>query len=92
MAKQRKTTDRVVISCPAHEIALGLAKKQIDLRVGGTYDLAPHCDLWMRGAKTARVKRFYLNADGTPISASVVPIRNGYDVTGTHYVVIDHFA
>lgn len=92
MTRKRKTCERVVVSVPVAQELLGYGKRQCDLRVGGTYELAPHCDLWMRGAKTARVKRFYLNEHGEPISASVVPVRNGYDVTGTHYVVIDHFA
>lgn len=92
MAKQHKTTERCVRVSPAHEIALGLGVKQPDLRVGGTYELSPACDLWMRGAKKARIKRIYLNADGEPISASVVPVCNGYDVSGTHYVAISHFA
>ncbi len=31
--------------------------------VGDVVDLAPHCDLWMRGAKKAEIRRIYTQGD-----------------------------
>lgn len=62
------------------------------LRAGQTYELAPHADLWMRGAKSARIKRVYRGEGQNIVSASVAPIINGQEVRGTFRISVDHFA
>lgn len=86
-----KTTKRAIIVPPMHEIVLGIAQKQCDLVAGNTYELAPHCSLWARGAKHARIKRIYCDDQGTPTRASVAPIIAGSEVKGTYYVLLTHF-
>jgi hypothetical protein len=86
-----KTCRRAVIVPPQFEIDLGISQKQCDIRVGSTYTLAPHCDLWMRGAKTARVKRIYCNEAGEPTHVSVAPIVNFIEQRGTHHIPLTHF-
>lgn len=83
---------KIVRVPPRHEVELGTAPKQLELETGKTYALAPHADLWMRGAKHARIKRFLRNGHGDLDMASIAPIVNGTEIRGTFRVPLHHFA
>lgn len=90
--KNHKRVQRA-IRVPAYaEIALGTAPKQTEIVVGKTYELHPACDLWMGGAKSARVKAIYADAIGRIVLVSVAPIVMDTEQRGTHRIAIDHFA
>jgi hypothetical protein len=75
------------------EVTLGCAPKQLEIVPGNTYALAPHADLWMRGAKTVRVK--YIEFDKQSQDWTVVgvaPVINGQEIRGKFLIPVDHFA
>lgn len=92
MPKGYKHAKRVVIVPTYLELQLGTAQRQRDIHVGGVYELSPACDLWMRGAKTARVKVIYEDSTGRVDILSVAPIVNGTEIRGTHRIAVSHIA
>jgi hypothetical protein len=89
-----RSTKLVIVRVPTRvEIELGTAPKQLRIEAGNTYDLAPHADLWMRGARTVRVK--YIQAERESRDWTIVgvaPIINGREVRGKFLIPVDHFA
>lgn len=90
--KNHKRVQRAIRVATYAEISLGIAPKQTKIVVGNTYELHPACDLWMRGAKSARVKAIYADAIGRIVLVSVAPIVMGTEQRGTHRIGIDRFA
>lgn len=90
----RSTKLKIVRVPTMVELQLGTAPKQLEIAAGKIYDLAPHAELWMRGAKTVRVK--YISTDPGSVRdwtmVGVAPIVNGQELRGKFLIPIDHFA
>ena len=88
-----RSTKLTIVRAPSRvEIELGTAPKQLRIEPGKIYTLAPFSDLWMRGAKTARVK--YIECDRASQDwtlISVAPIVNGREVKGKFLITVDQF-
>jgi hypothetical protein len=88
----RSRSQKIVRVPTVLEIALGAAPKQLEIIPGNTYALAPHADLWMRGAKTARVKYVVLDRAGNPTGVGVAPIVGVTEIKGSYVIPVEHFA
>jgi hypothetical protein len=89
----RSTKLKIVRSPLIRDICLGTGPKQLEIVPGQTYELAPHADLWMRGAKYVRVK--YIQAEresGDWTVVGVAPIVGGRELRGKFLIPVDHFA
>ena len=56
--------------------------------VGDIVRLAPHCDLWMRGAKQAEIRRIYTH--GGAVTLRVRPIAAGAAQKRLHTIFAHH--
>lgn len=89
-----RSTKLKIVRVPTKvEIELGTAPAQLEIIPGNTYQLAPHADLWMRGAKSVRVKYIQAERESRDWTlVGVAPIVNGREVRGKFLIPVDHFA